>query len=170
MHPRSCNSLSKEEWKDSSSPVTHDPFLVCTANPCSTHGTRTPALQGASGNHIPAISPPTPQPPSALSHTAHRPSTSHRQISRAHAVRTRTASIKAHKLASIAWHPALLPGLGLAPGAPTDLRVVLLVEDWATSSTGYLDGAEGGPPDSRPASKPTSGQSKLCFHPHLEVF
>jgi len=110
MHPRCCNSLSKEEWKDSSSPVKHVPFLVCTANPCSTHGTRTPAPQGASGNHIPAI-PPTPQPHSALSQTANHPSTSHRQISRDRAaVRTRPASITAHKLASIAWHPALLPG------------------------------------------------------------
>jgi len=123
-----------------------------------------PAPQGASGNLIPAISPFAPQAPSALSQTAPPINLAPPDASRPYSPHAdsqhHSSQAGIHRLGSC---PA--PWLGLAPGVPTDLRVILSVQDCATSSAGYLDGAEGGPPDSGPASKPTSGQSKLCFHP-----
>ena len=106
MHPLQQPSAGGVEGQFK--PCRTRPLHNLHARPRSMHGTSTPATQGARGNHIPAKSPLAPQPRSALSQTAHRPSTSPHQMHRIHAVRARTASIAAHKMASQA-SPGILP-------------------------------------------------------------
>ena len=111
------------------------PLSSPPTRPRSTHGIPPQAPQGASGNHIPANSPFAPQPRSALSQTAHRPSTSPHQMPRTHTVRAWTASIEAHKLASqylLASCPA--PCLALIADGPAGDP--LGGENRAASSTG----------------------------------